>query len=153
MNAYLCLLVYIVNVGAYCWIRTYKRRCVLSNTHLRLKGGNQLFENNVNTVDLYQISRVILSSFLGIPSEFLGNRWQYYSRHLQKIHCILSIYRAWFHFYHPSDYISSVVVIFWKFPSLMIFNLYRRCYKPEATDATIKRNNVLPVNQTDGAIL
>ena len=91
MNAYLCLLVYIVNVGAYCWIRTYKRRCVLSNTHLRLKGGNQLFENNVNTVDLYQISRVILSSFLGIPSEFLGNRWQYYSRHLQKIHCILSI--------------------------------------------------------------
>ena len=53
----------------------------------------------------------------------------------------------------PSDYISSVVVIFWKFPSLMIFNLYRRCYKPEATDATIKRNTLLPVNQTDGAIL
>ena len=64
-----------------------------------------------------------------------------------------SLYRAWFHFYQPSDYISSVVVIFWKFPSLMIFNLYRRCYKPEATDATIKRNTLLPVNQTDGAIL
>ena len=42
----------------------------------------------MNTVDLYQISRVILSYFLGIPSEFLGNRWQYYSRHLQKIYCI-----------------------------------------------------------------
>ena len=65
----------------------------------------------------------------------------------------LLLYRAWFHFYQQSDYISSVVVLFWKFPSLMIFNLYRRCYNPEAIDATIKRNTLLPVNQTDGAIL
>ena len=35
--------------------------------------------------------RVILSSFFGIPAEFLRNRWQYYSIHLQKIHCILSV--------------------------------------------------------------
>ena len=33
----------------------------------------------------------------------------------------LLLYRAWFHFFQPSDYISSVVVYFWKFPSLMIF--------------------------------
>ena len=35
--------------------------------------------------------RVILSSFFGIPAEFLRNRWQYYLIHLQKIHCILSL--------------------------------------------------------------
>ena len=94
-----------INIGTYCRIRTYVYRYVLSNTYLRLLlwnikidkndrksiSDNNLLNNNVNTVDLYQISPVILSSFLGIPSEFLGNRWQYYSRHLQKIHCILSI--------------------------------------------------------------
>ena len=42
---------------------------------MRLKGGiSVLLDNNVNTVDLYQISQVILSYFLGITSEFLGNR-------------------------------------------------------------------------------
>ena len=94
-----------INIGTYCRIRTYVYRYVLSNTYLRLLlwnikidkndrksiSDNNLLNNNVNTVDLYQISPVILSSFLGIPSEFLGNRWQYYWRHLQKIHCILSI--------------------------------------------------------------
>ena len=94
-----------INIGTYCRIRTYVYRYVLSNTYLRLLlwntkidkkdrksiSENNLLNNNVNTVDLYQISPVILSSFLGIPSEFLGNRWQYYWRHLQKIHCILSI--------------------------------------------------------------
>ena len=97
-----------INIGTYCRIRTYVYRYVLSNTYLRLLlwnikidkndrksiSDNNLLNNNVNTVDLYQISPVILSSFLGIPSEFLGNRWQYYWRHLQKIHCILSI-RWW----------------------------------------------------------
>ena len=94
-----------INIGTYCRIRTYVYRYVLSNTYLRLLlwnikidkkdrksiSDNNLLNNNVNTVDLYQISPVILSSFLGIPSEFLGNRWQYYWRHLQKIHCILSL--------------------------------------------------------------
>ena len=94
-----------INIGTYCRIRTYVYRYVLSNTYLRLLlwnikidkndrksiSDNNLLNNNVNTVDLYQISPVILSSFLGIPSEFLGNRWQYYWRHLQKIHCILSV--------------------------------------------------------------
>ena len=78
----------------------------MSNTYLRLLlwntkidkkdrksiSENNLLNNNVNTVDLYQISRVILSYFLGIPLEFLGNRWQYYSRHLQKIYCMHYIY-------------------------------------------------------------
>ena len=95
-----------INIGTYCRIRTYVYRYVLSNTYLRLLlwnikidkndrksiSDNNLLNNNVNTVDLYQISPVILSSFLGIPSEFLGNRWQYYWRHLQKIHCILSMF-------------------------------------------------------------
>ena len=33
---------------------------------------NHLLDNNVNTLYLYQIYQVILSSFLGIPSEFCG---------------------------------------------------------------------------------
>ena len=59
--------------------RTYL--CLLVNKRidfLGLKGveksipDNHLLDNNVNTVYLYQIYRVILSSFLGIPSEFHG---------------------------------------------------------------------------------
>ena len=68
------------NISTYCRIRTYKRRYVFDNTYLCFYikdifckiSDNNLLDNNVNTVYLYQIYHVILSSFLGIPSEFRG---------------------------------------------------------------------------------
>ena len=69
-----------INISTYWWIRTYVYKYVLVNTYLKdwkSISDNNLLNNNVNTVVEYQMHRLILSCFRGIPSEFLGNRWQY----------------------------------------------------------------------------
>ena len=63
-----------------CWLEKFLKLINISWRYIKwVKKGaksipdNNLLNNNVNTVVEYQMHRLILSCFLGIPSEFLRN--------------------------------------------------------------------------------